>query len=241
MDICSILKGAGIGAIIGAGIGAGIGVYIQFRKKKKAEKEAAEEKLKEITEYKEAAAKYDTLTVVEDENEVNEFISNSFNFEPVEATSDPSAIAAGFSMIGRHTSATPVNVESEEHYDCEDLGELEMEIPPENNYEFDSEDPFEIDYQTFDMTCRQFDKIDVTYYDGDGEFVFNYIGKDETVDYPDDSFGPHVLDLFRNEQGQIVKRKIWIRNPWERTDYEITYNTDSYNYETYEDIPGGID
>lgn len=237
MDICSILKGAGIGAIIGAGIGASVGIYIQHRKKKKAEKEAAEEKLKEITEYKEAAAKYDTLTVVEDENEVNEFISNNFEVAADHNDAEPLHDL----MVGRHTSATPVNVESEEHYDCEDLGELEMEIPPENNYEFDSEDPFEIDYQTFDMTCRQFDKIDVTYYDGDGEFVFNYIGKDETVDYPDDSFGPHVLDLFRNEQGQIVKRKIWIRNPYERTDYEITYNTDSYNYETYEDIPGGID
>ena len=112
---------------------------------------------------------------------------------------------------------------------------------PENNYEFESEDPFEIDYQTFDQTCRHFDKIEVVYYDGDGEFIGDIYGKEEEIDYPDDSFGEHVLDLFRDKNGNIVKRKVWIRNPYELTDYEITYNTDSYRYDTCKDIPGGID
>ena len=239
MDISSILKGAGIGAIIGAGIGASIGIYIQHRKNKKAEKEAAEEKLKEVNEYTNLAANYDTLTVVEDENKVNEFISR--NFEAANTTSEPYVISPDATMVDRHYSVTPVNVEDEKYIPEEDPNDPVMVIPPENNYEFESEDPFEIDYQTFDQTCRQFDKIEVVYYDGDGEFIGDINGREEEIDYPDESFGQHVLDLFRDESGRIVKRKIWIRNPWERTDYEITYNTDSYRYDTYEDVPGGID
>ena len=146
MDISSILKGAGIGAIIGAGIGASIGIYIQHRKNKKAEKEAAEEKLKEVNEYTNLAANYDTLTVVEDENKVNEFISR--NFEADKTTSDPY-------IVDQHYSVTPVNVEDEKYIPEEDPNDPVMVIPPENNYEFESEDPFEIDYQTFDQTCRR--------------------------------------------------------------------------------------
>lgn len=232
MDICSVLKGAGIGAIIGAGIGASIGIYIQYRKKKKAEKEAevaaAEEEIRKVTSrYIDETDRYNTCTVVNDEAQVQEFIDQNFNFVPNDAPVKP--------------VPTPINVEDEEYIPEEDPNDPVMVIPPENNYEFESEDPFEIDYQTFDQTCRHFDKIDVVYYDGDGEFIGDINGKEEEIDYPDDSFGEHVLDLFRDENGRIVKRKVWIRNPYELTDYEITYNTDSYRYDTYEDIPGGID
>lgn len=231
MDICSILKGASIGAIIGAGIGAGIGIYVQHRKKKKAEKEAIEEKIKYVNE----ADRYNTYTAITDEAKVQEFINQNFNFEPYEQN------ARALVVDLAKPAPTPVNVENEEYIPEEDPNNPVMVIPPENNYEFESEDPFEIDYQTFDQTCRHFDKIDVVYYDGDGEFVGDINGKEEEIDYPDDSFGEHVLDLFKDENGRIVKRKIWIRNPYELTDYEITYNADSYRYDTYEDIPGGVD
>lgn len=131
MDICSVLKGAGIGAIIGAGIGASIGIYIQHRKNKKAEKEAAEEKLKEVNEYTNLAANYDTLTVVEDENKVNEFISR--NFEADKTTSEPYIIDTDATIVDRHYSVTPVNVENEKYIPEEDPNDPVMVIPPELN------------------------------------------------------------------------------------------------------------
>ena len=235
MDISKILKGASIGAIIGAGIGAGIGIYIQHRKKKKAEKEAAEEEIREVTGYTERADRYNTCTVVNDEAQIQEFINQNFNFE----ANDQNVRVFGVDLA--KPAPVPVNVEAEEYIPEEDPNDPVMVIPPENNYEFPSDEPFEITYEQYDQTCRNFDKIEVMYYDGDGEFIGDINGREEEIDFPDDSFGEHVLDMFRDENGRIVKRKVWIRNPYERTDYEITYNTDSYRYDTYEDIPGGVD